>query len=46
MNIFDALRKAEKMGARVILVEGIEEKGIGEAVMHRLYRSARSVIRV
>lgn len=46
MNIFDALRKAEKMGARVILVEGVEEKGIGEAVMHRLYRSARSVIRV
>ncbi len=45
-NLFDALRKAEKMGAKVILVEGIEEKGIGEAVMHRLYRSARNVIRV
>lgn len=46
MNLFDALRKAEEMGAKVILVEGIEEKGIGEAVMHRLYRSARNVIRV
>ena len=46
MNIFDALRKAESMGAKVILVEGIEEKGLGEAIMHRLYRSARSVIRV
>ncbi len=46
MNLFDALRKAESMGAKVILVEGIEEKGIGEAIMHRLYRSARSVIRV
>ncbi|MEM2727068.1 MAG: L-threonylcarbamoyladenylate synthase [Archaeoglobaceae archaeon] len=46
INLFDALRKAENMGAEVILVEGIEEKGIGEAVMHRLYRSARNVIRV
>ncbi|MCS7144255.1 MAG: L-threonylcarbamoyladenylate synthase [Archaeoglobaceae archaeon] len=46
MNLFDALRKAESMGAEVILVEGIEEKGIGEAIMHRLYRSARNVIRV
>lgn len=46
MNIFDALRRAESMGAKVILVEGIEEKGIGEAIMHRLYRSARNVIRV
>lgn len=46
MNLFDALRKAESMGAKVILVEGIEEKGLGEAIMHRLYRSARSVIRV
>ncbi len=46
MKLFDALRKAESMGAKVILVEGIEEKGIGEAIMHRLYRSARSVIRV
>ncbi|MDI9610499.1 MAG: L-threonylcarbamoyladenylate synthase [Archaeoglobales archaeon] len=46
MNLFDALRKAENMGADVILVEGIEEKGIGEAIMHRLYRSARNVIRV
>ncbi|MCX8172460.1 MAG: L-threonylcarbamoyladenylate synthase [Archaeoglobaceae archaeon] len=45
-NLFDALRKAESMGAEVILVEGIEEKGIGEAVMHRLYRSARNVVRV
>ncbi|MCS7129797.1 MAG: L-threonylcarbamoyladenylate synthase [Archaeoglobaceae archaeon] len=46
MNFFDALRKAESMGAEVILVEGIEEKGIGEAIMHRLYRCARNVIRV
>lgn len=46
LNLFDALRKAESMGAKVILVEGVEEKGIGEAVMHRLYRSAKNVFRV
>jgi len=45
-NLFDALRRAEKMGAKIILVEGIEEKGIGEAIMHRLYKSAKNVVRV
>lgn len=45
-NLFDALRKAEMMGAEVILIEGIEEEGIGEAIMHRLYKSARNIIRV
>lgn len=45
-NLFDALRKAEQMGAEVILVEGVEEKGIGEAIMDRLYRSAKNVFRI
>ncbi|MCS7118442.1 MAG: L-threonylcarbamoyladenylate synthase [Archaeoglobaceae archaeon] len=42
-NVFDALIKAEKMGAKVILVEGVEERGIGKAVMDRLYKSAKKV---
>jgi len=44
-NLFDALIRAEKMGAKLILVEGIEEVGIGRAVMHRLYKSASRIFR-
>ncbi|MEM0350734.1 MAG: L-threonylcarbamoyladenylate synthase, partial [Archaeoglobaceae archaeon] len=44
-NVFDALIKAEKMGAKVIVVEGVEEVGIGRAIMQRLYKSATKVFR-
>ncbi len=39
-RIFDIMRKVDKMDVDEILVEGIEEKGIGFTVMDRLRRSA------
>uniref|UniRef100_A0A7J2TJ24 Threonylcarbamoyl-AMP synthase n=1 Tax=Archaeoglobus fulgidus TaxID=2234 RepID=A0A7J2TJ24_ARCFL len=44
-NLFDALIRAEKMGAKLILVEGVEEVGIGRAIMQRLYKSASKIFR-
>ena len=38
-NIFAALRKADNMGADVILIEGVEKSGLGVAIMNRLLRT-------
>ena len=38
-NIYTCLRKADKMGADVILIEGVENKGLGIAITNRLLRT-------
>ncbi len=38
-NIYSALRKADKLGAQIILIEGIRKEGLGIAIMNRLLRS-------
>jgi L-threonylcarbamoyladenylate synthase len=39
-NLFKALRELDKRGVDVIIAEGIEEEGIGLAVMNRLKKAA------
>jgi len=39
-NLFKALRELDKSGVDIILAEGIEEKGLGLAVMNRLRKAA------
>jgi len=39
-NLFRALRELDKSGVDIILAEGIEEKGLGLAVMNRLRKAA------
>ncbi len=39
-NVFRALRELDKAGVDVILAEGIEERGLGLAVMNRLRKAA------
>lgn len=39
-NLFHALREADRLGADVILCEGVEPIGVGLAVMNRLLRAA------
>lgn len=39
-NLFKALRELDKSGVDVILAEGIEERGLGLAVMNRLRKAA------
>jgi L-threonylcarbamoyladenylate synthase len=39
-NLFSALRKADSMNPDVIVAEGVEERGIGEAIMNRLRKAA------
>ncbi len=38
-NIFTLLRKADKDNADIIIIEGVEKKGLGIAIMNRLLRS-------
>lgn len=38
-NIYTALRKADDVGAEIILIEGMEKYGIGVAIMNRLLRT-------
>lgn len=45
-RLFAALRDLDRLGAEVILAEGLPEAGLGEAVMDRLRRAAREVIDV
>lgn len=46
-NLFKALRELDKSGVDIILAEGIEERGLGLAVMNRLRKAAGyRVIRV
>lgn len=45
-TLFKALRDFDDLGVDLILAEGIEDTGIGEAVMNRLRKAASSIIRV
>ena len=38
-NIFTLLRKADKLGAEVIVIEGVQKEGLGLAIMNRLLRA-------
>ncbi|MBR3697640.1 MAG: threonylcarbamoyl-AMP synthase [Clostridia bacterium] len=38
-NIFSALRKADKIGANLIVIEGVKKEGLGIAIMNRLLRT-------
>jgi L-threonylcarbamoyladenylate synthase len=38
-NIFTLLRKADKDDSDIIIIEGVEKKGLGIAIMNRLLRS-------
>ncbi|WP_297067592.1 Sua5 family C-terminal domain-containing protein, partial [Thermococcus sp.] len=39
-NLFRALRELDKRGVDIIVAEGIEERGLGFAVMNRLRKAA------
>jgi L-threonylcarbamoyladenylate synthase len=43
-NLFKCVREMDEWGAEVILVEGIEEVGIGRSVMERLRKMAGGII--
>ncbi|ASJ10997.1 threonylcarbamoyl-AMP synthase [Thermococcus sp. P6] len=46
-NLFRGLRELDKLGVDVIIAEGVEEKGLGVAVMNRLRKAAGGrIIRV
>lgn len=38
-NLYSALRKADELGGQIILIEGVEKRGLGIAIMNRLLRS-------
>lgn len=38
-NIYSALRRADEVGAQIILIEGMKKEGLGLAIMNRLLRS-------
>ena len=38
-NIFSALRRADELGAEIIVIEGVKKEGIGIAIMNRLLRT-------
>ena len=38
-NVFSLLRKADKDNSEIIIIEGVEKKGLGIAIMNRLLRS-------
>ena len=38
-KIYTDLRKADEMQSKVILIEGVEKKGLGIAIMNRLLRT-------
>ncbi|MHB8308118.1 MAG: L-threonylcarbamoyladenylate synthase [Candidatus Desulforudaceae bacterium] len=45
-GLYAALRQCDGMGADLILAEGIEARGLGQAVMNRLRKAAKQIIRV
>jgi len=45
-ELFKALRDFDDLGVEIILVEGIEAIGIGEAVMNRLRKASSKIIRI
>lgn len=40
-NLFESFRKCDELGYETIILEGIEDSGIGLAVMNRAYRAAK-----
>lgn len=38
-NLFSALRKADEIGAELIVIEGVKKEGLGIAIMNRLLRT-------
>ena len=43
-NIYSALRKADKIKPKIILIEGVRKQGIGYAIMNRLIRTCQNNI--
>lgn len=41
-NIYSALRKADKVKPRIILIEGVRKQGLGYAIMNRLIRTCEN----
>ena len=39
-NIYSAIRKADSTNSDLIIIEGVQRKGIGLAIMNRLFRAA------
>ena len=38
-NIFSILRKVDKTNPDIVIIEGVEKKGVGLAIMNRLIRA-------
>lgn len=38
-NLYTSLRKADQLGGKMILIEGVKKEGLGMAIMNRLLRS-------
>ena len=38
-NIFTILRKVDKFNPDIVIIEGVEKKGLGLAIMNRLIRA-------
>jgi L-threonylcarbamoyladenylate synthase len=38
-NLYSSLRKADRIGAELIIIEAVEKEGIGIAIMNRLLRT-------
>ena len=38
-NIYSALRKADRLKPKIILIEGVSKEGLGFAIMNRLIRT-------
>ncbi|MEM3448830.1 MAG: Sua5 family C-terminal domain-containing protein, partial [Nitrososphaerota archaeon] len=46
-NLFASLRELDERGVEVIIAEGVEERGLGLAIMNRLKKAASGrIIRV
>lgn len=38
-NLYSSIRKADKIGAEIIIIEGVKKEGLGIAIMNRLLRT-------
>lgn len=43
-NIYSALRRADKLKPKIILIEGVKKQGLGYAIMNRLIRTCENNI--
>ena len=43
-NLFASLRAFDRDGADIIMVQGVEEAGLGAAIMNRLRKAASKII--